>query len=948
MQGLQQSINDQARAQAQAQQAAAQQQMMNQNGMQGQMTRPQPAQQGFHHLQHQMTASPIPGQGNQQPGGGLPNQGMPQNMTPSQQQQFQMSMQQQGQQNPQNGLGRPQNNGQQPGQQQSQQDAMVNQLGHKLMAQATEQERNQVRLNLQSRMDAAILQGYAAKGIDPLFLYYRNQALQRIGAQRRQQQQQQQQQQQAQQAQQAQAQAIITQQQAQNIPATAPAMQQQRSTNRSPMNGQAQPPVSTGGNADFFMGNMIDQQQQGVMAEQAGQTVVPMSNAQRNATPQPGLMANQQMNMNDQRAAGNPNITAQQRQQLFNAQQQRAQQQQAAQAQQQQTARANTQAKAQQIALQGQIGGMGPGPMPHQPSPAMSTLNAPLTRAPGQMNQPEAVHQLNPNAQFGQPLDPRFAQANQRAQMNASIIATMPQELQNKLSTFPPERVNEVVLQYHQRQRQQQQQNAQAGRAQIPMQGNNQMRPGPQVPQEGQFNPQNALGQFMIANPGRPPPAQLINGMSPQQQLLLQQQIGRMNPNHLQQRNANGVPMTPQAAQHMDQMDIPQQALAHPTMPRNIPQEIKKWGALKNWVQQSGGLAPDSLGNVINLQKAHYNQQLRVRNVANQLSAGGMPGGGPGVPATLPPGIAPMAIMGNHIQMPGMNMSQPGVPQISAQDIQNARITNPQLANASDDQIRNQIIRNRYSSHQQQQQRQTQMMQQQQLQLAQLAQLNNQQHRPGIPGQLQPPGGQNVPGQMQQPKQPPQVIDSAPPVANRANRPTPVGRGIPPSSASVEPPKNSLKRQSSEDVVEVPNPNSMMPQRTTPQQNTGLKGPPQAATAQPSRPQQLTPEQIQKLDPEARKKYEHSIRMFQQSQQNSNPASSLIAKLRQIASEENARGQNNPMPDLPMDPTMKASIQASLPMVVKPLKGMTSAIGKWYEATHDDARARNFFRMVSI
>ena len=935
MQGLQQSINEQARAQ----QAAAQQQMMNQNGMQGQMTRPQPAQQGFHHLQQQMTASPIPGQVNQQPGGGMPNQGMPPNMTPNQQQQFQMSMQQQGQQNLQNGLGRPQN-GQPPNMQQSQQEAMVTQLGHKLMAQASEQERNQMRVNLQTGMDATVLQGYAAKGIDPLFLYYRNQALQRLGAQRRQQQQQQ-----AQQAQQAQAQAqsLITQQQAQNIPATAPPMQQQRSTNRSPMNGQAQPPTSTGGNADFFVGNMIDQQQQGVMAEQAGQTVVPMSNAQRNATPQPGLMAGQPLNMNDQRAVSNPNITAQQRQQLFNAQQQRVQQQQAAQAQQQQTARANNQAKAQQMALQGQIGGMGPGPMPPQQSPAMATLNAPLTRTPGQMNQPDAA-QVNPNVQFGQPLDPRFSQGNQRAQMNAAIISTMPQEMQNKLASFPPERVNELVMQWHQRQRQQQ--NGQPGRPQIPMQANNQMRPGPQVPQEGQFNSQNPLSQFMMANPGRPPPAQLMNGMNPQQQMLLQQQIGRMHPNHLQQRNANGIPMNPQAAQHMDQMDIPQQALAHPTMPRSIPQEIKKWGALKSWVQQSGGLAPDSLTNVITLQKAHYNQQLRARN-ANRMAAGGMPAGGPGAAAILPPGIAPMANMGNQIQMPGMNIPQSGVPQVTAQDIQSARLSAPQLANASDDQIRAQIMRNRFNNHQQQQQRQNHLMQQQQLQMAQMAQMNNQQPRPGIPGQMQQPGGQNVPGQMQQPNKPPQALDSVPPVANRANRPTPVSRGNPPNSSPAEPVKNNLKRQNSEDVVEVPNPNSMG-QRSTPQQNLGLKAPSQGATPQPPRPQHLSPEQIQKLDVEARKRYEHGIRMYQQSQQNTNSASSLIVKLRQIASEENARGQSSPMPDLPMNAATKASIQASLPMVVKPLKGMTQAIGKWYEATHDDARARNFFRMVSI
>jgi hypothetical protein len=59
---LQQSINQQAQAQAQQQHQA--QMMMNQNSMQGQQRAmgQQPAQQGFQHLQHQMQASPLPGQ----------------------------------------------------------------------------------------------------------------------------------------------------------------------------------------------------------------------------------------------------------------------------------------------------------------------------------------------------------------------------------------------------------------------------------------------------------------------------------------------------------------------------------------------------------------------------------------------------------------------------------------------------------------------------------------------------------------------------------------------------------------------------------------------------------------------------------------------------------------------------------------------------------------------
>ncbi|CZR51268.1 uncharacterized protein PAC_01143 [Phialocephala subalpina] len=76
--------------------------------------------------------------------------------------------------------------------------------------------------------------------------------------------------------------------------------------------------------------------------------------------------------------------------------------------------RLQEQVKAQQNALQGQPGGMGPGPVPPQPSPAMPTLDAPIrATSQQQMNQPEAP-QVNPNPQFGLPLDPRLMQETQR------------------------------------------------------------------------------------------------------------------------------------------------------------------------------------------------------------------------------------------------------------------------------------------------------------------------------------------------------------------------------------------------------------------------------------------------------------------------------------------------------------------------------------------------------
>jgi hypothetical protein len=373
-QNLQQTITMEAQAQAQAQahQAAQnQQQMMNQNGMQGQGQGPrnmpqQPAQQGFHDLQHQMQASPLPGQQSQPPQMpmGMPNHGMP----PNQQQQFQMAVQQSQQQpqQPQNVPFRPQ-----AAQGLSRQEmSLVMEMATKMMSDASEQEKNNnLRKGRLGRMDPGTFQRHQDQGMDPPFLFYRNQAIQRLQNEKQQR------------LAQAQAQAqlsISQQQQGQNDPATAPPMQQQRSMNSSPLNGQTQPPTSVGGAPDLGsfvgnMGNLIDQQQQGAMAQEAGQMVVPASGAQRNATPQPGVMPGQQMNANGQRVGPHPNAGAQQQQQqLFNSRAEQAQimrMQFAVQAQQQQAqakARATAQAKAQQMALQGQPGGIGNSPMPPQ------------------------------------------------------------------------------------------------------------------------------------------------------------------------------------------------------------------------------------------------------------------------------------------------------------------------------------------------------------------------------------------------------------------------------------------------------------------------------------------------------------------------------------------------------------------------------------------------------
>jgi hypothetical protein len=160
------------------------------------------------------------------------------------------------------------------------------------------------------------------------------------------------------------------------------------------------------------------------------------------------------------------------------------------------------------------------------------------------MNQPDPP-QLNPNAQFGQTLDPRSIQGNQRrpglgnATNEAAfkaMFAALPQDHQQRLAGLPQDKLNDVVSKWHQ-QRAMHSGNVQAGRPQVPMQDDPQIRAGPPVPQPGHFNPQNAVNQFAIGNPGqRTPQTGMPAGMTPQQQIVLQQQMVRPQKQQQQQQ----------------------------------------------------------------------------------------------------------------------------------------------------------------------------------------------------------------------------------------------------------------------------------------------------------------------------------------------------------------------------------------------------------------------------
>lgn len=918
--GLQQSIQQQAQAQAQAQQAQQaqqQQMMMNQNNMQqqAQMRNMAAGQQPFQHLQHQMQASPLPGQPPQMPMG-MPNDGMNGNPAANPQQQFQMQMQQQ-----QSQQGQPNMAARPPAQQVAltpTDQQWATEWAQRAMAAAPEDQKNSLRVGLQGRLSQAQLTNLAQNNIDLAFHWFRQQALQRVRNEK------------VNKAAQAAQQLGLPQ------GAHAQPMQPQRSMNPSPLNVQAQGPqlqLQQGGDGFMNMENIAAQQQQGMIAQHTGEVVVPVS-AQRNPTPQPGMP--------------NPRTQQQQQQQLLLAQQQQRLQQQ----QQQNQARLQAQVKAQ-AGLTGQPGGMGPGPMPPQPSPAMPTLNTPM-RTPQQMNQQGPDGQGNPGVgQFGQGMDPRFARQMNPAMNGMNVPGGNPgmvldPQRQAQMANLSPEKLNELVARWGEpRVQQMLSQNAQGLRPGMPMQGNV-PQPGQQMP--GQVNNQAALiQQFMAANPGRPIPPAMTAGLTPQQQAMLQQQqIARLqaaqaqNPNQMQQRNAQ-TPIEQNMMRQMDGHDFPPQIFNHASMPQNIPRDLKKWGQLKNWAQQNQQhLGPSVMDNIRSLQKLHYQNLLRTKQQQQQQlqqqqqqqqqqQAAGMPGGPQmGVPG-VPNMTAPVAPMG-QVQMP-MNNGQAIPP--PTQDEINQLKNHPQFLGASDDRIRI-FLANRNS-----QMNPLQLQQRNQL-ILQMQQNNQAQQRRSVTQQPNPAATPQM--NVQQPtqtKQPQPSIEQANPVANgnrQQARPQQAGaRPAPPASSPVAP-VNSLKRASSDDVVEVPNPNAQS-RSATQQSQANNQQAQQPRPGQNQGPPVLTPQQIASLKPEQRERYEALMRVRQQS--GFNPAD--LAKLRSINEEESKRPQD---PPIQMDQATKASTAGRLMSLVPSLTNVTKAIPKWYQVMRDETRLRTFFHTV--
>ncbi|KAI1344287.1 hypothetical protein F5Y15DRAFT_107796 [Xylariaceae sp. FL0016] len=850
-QNLHHTLNVQ-QAQAQAQAQARAQMMMNPSMQMGGMGQPQP---GFQHLQQQMQPSPIPQQ-NQQPGMGMNNpNGMP--MNPNQQA---MHM---------GGQVRPQLPPQATLASLSPQDrAKVTQLAMTRLQNTPEPQRNQLRAMLQQKLNPQQLAQLQAEGQDPVLYFMSNQILQASKGNQG-------------------------------------AMQMQAQHRQMNQAGQQMTGGPNGEFSPFGVESIMNQQKAGLLAQEAGQMVVPASNGPgRNATPQPiGGMPGPNQGPNQ------PGMPYQMGQPFGQRPPQQIKMDQQAADQQAAQSQAQIRAQAQAKQMQGQPGGLNGAGAVSQ-SPAMNTLNAPVRRPPMGVGQGDGHPQMN-NGQFGQMLDPRFNQGAQRPQMGANpnvnrsqimnaMLAQMTNESRQQFMSLPPDKMNEMMMKW------------QASRAA--------QMAGRQQPQPGQLGPgNNPMAQFSPGtNSAGQPPNQAM-GINPQNQMMLQQQLNRMRPNMPGQN--------PQANVLMENMDVPLKILEQlrSTHLQGLPPDTKKWGQLKRYVAGKP-LPPNFTKQLSSVQQQQF-QSLLQRSAAAQGQQ------------ISQPNMLQQGVQGPNGQMPGQpnaNLGN-GMPpiNISPQEVAMAR-NSERFKNVPEDKVRMYLMQ--LKMHQLQNRAAGQISSGQAPPIsqagsvitptpAQSSTIN------GQPAQPPPP----PPPQQQQQQQSTGSNANAGGVTN-SNAQNKQAQNNRPSQTTPAPPqqKNNLKRASPDDVVEVSNVPSGSANRPASQQQPGTSG------AAPQLPQ-LTPQQIAAMNPQQRQRYEQMMKARQANAAAQN--SEEMQRLKAIGQEQHLAAAQEPLKDIPMTPEQYHETSQKIQAMVGEMTKLSKVLGRWYSVTRDDNRARMFFKM---
>lgn len=897
---LQNGLNANAQAHAQAQAQAQAQAMLNMQ----QMGRGYGPQQGFAGM----------------------NQGMPGQQMPNQQQMLQLQQQQQQQQMAasmgmanQAGRGMP-GPGQQlgmgpgaPGQRPPgvnndlarlppSDREKVNQLAVRMFNQATEAQKNQFRAQVRAKMTQAQINDFNAHNRDPSMFIFQNQAFQTLTKQA----------------------AISRAQAAANMnPQQAAMMQQQSSQQRANnMMPNGQPAPHEFSPFGPSMESIKDQQMSGLMAQQAGQMVVPASSAVRNATPQPGSQGIGNQGQNQPPRQG----------------QQPGQQQQ--QQQQMKLNQASQQAQAAQMRQMHSQQGAG---MDQNQSPGM---NPAANRGPNGANPMGTPGNQHGNMPFNNlPLSQRF-QGNPGMQaMVVAMASSMSPEQQHQFNAMPDEKIVDMVRKYSI----QQQQRANAGRM-----------GAPQLQQ--QMN-QNAAS------------AGLQGGMPQQQQQQQQSNAPGPNGGPLQGPGAMNL-NSPQIQAVMDNMDIPAQV--RDQMLRSMPPEAKKWRDLKAWVNQSN-TSQATKQVLVHLQRQQFQhwwanrrqlqQQQQQRQQQQQGHQQPMQQGQP------PPQMAPQQQQGQqqpqqgqqqqqqhlqqqHLQqqqqqqgqmlaggmnnMPFNNMANfpPHLMHVTPQEIAQLRASKPATINMPDEQLRMFIMQMKRTQWQNQQANRMRAQSaasqglgpQNPMAGPAAAQMGQQQN--------QTPQQQEV--SRQQPQPPQQQAGPMPSAAAQSQA----------AAAKQQPtpqqPVKNLKRPSSDDAPGGDN-GANNGTAAAAINSAGVRAPSLAGI------KRLTPQQIANMTPEQKAKYEAFLRAQMASKDGAaaaaaaptgimQPTAESINRLKAIGQAAARQLAQEPMVDIPMSPRELEETGTKLQRIVVDMSKVGRSLSRWFAITADEGRASMFFK----
>ena len=645
-----------------------------------------------------------------------------------------------------------------------------------IIAQTTPKDRLEQIQNQVQAVAPNYRQNPAMQNVDPLTYYFRNHATHRYIAQK--------------------AHLANQRNQVTGAPGMGLMPQQLRSTpqDEAPQAAGAPPP-------NFDSSRILVQQQNALRSQEAGQMVVPASNSQA-MIDQPINVRGTAQQPNGQGNGGRP---MQNPTQPFYPQPNTQQ----VHMQPQSGNYGNIPNQSPQLNLQGQPHGLGTNlnrafGSPNMQAQAPASVWGPQRPQPPQQKDQHQMKPQQPMQPSGQPECPNAGQQRPRP-----LLLNMPPEMQQRLASMPEEQRNNVLAQLQERQRLGMLRRQQTMR-------DTASKPGPNV---------------MGTQPGQQPPAMVQQLESVQHNVPLQrpQQQQHPNMNLLDQHRVANIALTDEQVRQMDRQNFPLAIFSGALS--TIPKDIKTWGQLKHWVAQNQSTLPSGiLAKLRGLQGLHYeNISNFQRGRMRQGQAGPQGQVGPGRMGQVqgqgnPQSQAPQAQMiappNNAAPLVGFNTPHmqnptgaPTLPQPTPQEIQASRAGLPDRLKAlTDEQIRVQILKQRQHELLKIAQGHPGMAPQQQ---AHISQLQMVQQPPAQPTQFQTAVNQKpqpAPSQAMTSRQQPQPSPrlSATPKPSAAKQPQPT-RAASTASKQGQPNQKGIKRNSNDDVVEVPNPNLATP-----------------------------------------------------------------------------------------------------------------------------------------